>query len=217
MQKYQTLSIDNFDRLDLKKTCPDFLYNVLPLLATHKPTLTSQGYSASKLFEVLSARELALYKFVYTMRYSSISKTPQTTRPDVCSAVPLVLLAYKQYHNIRYSAWDRTDSYFHYLLNHNLSWIGTASQLTPESFDIADDLLLSRFLTTSTTGIIEPRTTYRTARTDCEQFDRLPKYQRMMYLQTWVYSPEIVHANMIVRIDDLDYASSTNSKKLTPW
>jgi hypothetical protein len=217
----KTLTVETFDPTqDIKLTYPNFLFNVIPLLsrlAPEKSDSNPEKYSATKLLKSLSAKEKALYKFVTTTNYSKMSKTPQIREPSVSSAVPLILLAYKQNYNVSYNSWDRTDPWMEYLLPEKLRWL--VSPLTV-SIDLESrELLLSEFLTEQKSGIVQPRTAYKLSKTSNSEFNRLPAYQRMMLLQTWLYAPEIAHANMITNIYDWDQAPEVlpTVQTLAPW
>jgi hypothetical protein len=217
----KTLTVETFDPTqDIKLTYPNFLFNVIPLLSRLVPEKSDSDptkYSATKLLKSLSAKEKALYKFVTTTNYSQMSKTPQIREPSVSSAVPLILLAYKQNYNVSYNSWDRTDPWMEYLLPEKLRWL--VSPLTV-SIDLESrELLLSEFLTEQKSGIVQPRTAYKLSKTSNSEFNRLPAYQRMMLLQTWLYAPEIAHANMITNIYDWDQAPEVlpTVQTLAPW
>lgn len=217
----KTLTVETFDPTqDIKLVYPNFLYNVIPLLSRLVPEKSDSDptkYSATKLLKSLSAKEKALYKFVTTTNYSQISKTPQIREPSVSSAVPLILLAYKQNYNVSYNSWDRTDPWLEFLLPEKLRWLCHVVDYEIEVQDL--ELLLSEFLTEQKSGIVQPRTAYKLSKTSSSEFNRLPAYQRMMLLQTWLYAPDIAHVNMITDILDWDRPPDTvpSIQTLAPW
>ena len=217
----KTLSIETFDpEEDVRVVYPNFLYNVIPLLARlapQKSTLNSSKYSATKLLNSLSIEEKALYKFLYSAKTSEISKIPQTRATSVSSAVPLVLLAYKEHYGVSYNSWDREDPLLPYLLTENLAWL--CKPATYEFLNFSETTLRTELLYQASTDSVLNRTAYKLSKTSDEQFNRLPKYQRMMLLKTWIYAPEIAHANMICDVYDWDLAPERLSdvSVIAPW
>ena len=217
----KTLTVETFDpEQDIRVVYPNFLFNVIPLLSRLVPEKSDANptkYSATKLLKSLSAKEKALYKFVTTTNYSKMSKTPQIREPSVSSAVPLILLAYKQNYNVSYNSWDRTDPWLEFLLPEKLRWL-----VSPLGVSInleSRELLLSEFLTEQKSGVVQPRTAYKLSKTSSTEFNRLPAYQRMMLLQTWLYAPDIAHENMITDILDWDRPpeATPSIQTLAPW
>lgn len=217
----KTLTAETFDpEEDVRLVYPNFLYNVIPLLsrlAPEKSTLNSSKYSATKLLNSLSVEEKALYKFLYSAKTSAISKIPQTRATSVSSAVPLVLLSYKEHYGVSYNSWDREDPLLPYLLTENLAWL-----CKPEPYEFlkfSENDLRAEFLYQASTDSELNRTAYKLSKTSDEEFNRLPKYQRMMLLKTWVYAPEIAHANMISDVYDWDLSPEprTSVSVIAPW
>lgn len=217
----KTLTVETFSPTENHKVVyPNFLYNVIPLLSRLVPEKSDADptkYSATKLLNSLTNSEKTLFKFLYHAKTSEISKLPQTRAASVSSAVPLVLLAYRERYGISYNSWDRTDKLLPYLLTENLAWL-----CNPEPYEFtifSKASMIEEFLYQASSDSIVPQNTYKLSKTSDELFNSLPKYQRMMLLQTWLYAPNIAHQNMITDIYDWDRPPDTlpSIQTLAPW
>lgn len=217
----KTLTVETFNPLvNIKVVYPNFLYNVIPLLnrlAPEKSDANPTKYSATKLLNSLTNSEKTLFKFLYKAKTSEILRGTQIAQASVSSAVPLVLLAYRERYGVSYNSWDRTDKLLPFLLTENLAWL-----CKPEPYEFTEyskASMLEEFLYQASTDSIVPQNTYKLSKTSDEQFNSLPKYQRMMLLQTWLYAPGVAHANMITDVLDWDKApeAAPSVQTLAPW
>lgn len=206
-----------------------FAWNILPFLAVQKPELVDGKYSASSITDKLKVSEysftetdswskakvdrklsgmviLSLWQFFYKELAKSWMVTPQTKETAIASGVPLVLFAYKHIHGINYNSWNRSDPNLRYLLTENLKWLLNPAPI-PDELPPFDELR-ERFLTTGTTGVVNDVISPKASRIpEYKDFNNLPKYQRYMYLQTWIYHPSIRSENMITDWNDWDVQS----------
>lgn len=217
----KTLTVETFSpTANVKVVYPRFLYNVIPLLSrlAPEPADVNPGkYSATKLLKSLTNPEKTLFKFLYSVKTSEVLRGTQIAQPSISSAVPLVLLAYRERYGVSYNSWDRTDPLLPYLLTENLAWL--CKPATYEFTTYSKSSLIKELLYQASTDSIVPQSTYKLSKTSDEQFNSLPKYQRMMLLQTWLYSPGVAHENMITDIYDWDRApeASPSIQTLAPW
>lgn len=223
----KTLTAQNLQTINLqtvKSQYPEFLHHVQPFLAAVK----LENYSASKLFEILREDDnhlvqghgyvrgrkiLEIIRFLHETAYSDICSKTQIRNASISSAVPIVLASYRTQRGVGYNSWDREDPYMQFLLPQHLSWL-----LNPQP--VADCFsLLEDFLTNRTTGEINPVTHHKSAKTGVLEFDSLPKYQKYMYLQTWIYHPGVRHADMITDWADWDALrpSRHGTQLAKPW
>lgn len=221
LDKQAILTLDLSAGVDLHKF-PSFVYHVLPYLAIQRPTRSESGkFSASSVVSRLKAGDysapygeadwddskipgtkiLELWKFFHLCKAKDYMAQSQVKATDVCSGVPIVLYAYKHQHDINYNDWDRSDPCLPMMLTQDLRWLVQPPPM-PEIDDIKE--LTEQFLTTGTTGIINPVTNPKASLTTHTEFNKLPKYMRYMYLQTWIYHPSIRSKNMITDWDDWD-------------
>jgi hypothetical protein len=206
-----------------------FVWNLLPFLAIQKPQKTAEGkYSAKSIINRLATEEytvpdndgwdfeatisgktiLALWKFFYTQSPKQWLTTSQTKNTSIASGTPIIMYAYKHQHNIPYNAWDRRDPNLRYLLTENLKWLLDPPPI-PEELITESTLtfheMREHFLTTGTTGVVNSPTNPKASMVPgLKEFNKLPKYQRYMYFQTWIYHPSIRSDNMITDWDDWD-------------
>lgn len=224
MQKwgYETLAEMGVSKVYGQK----FAWNILPFLAIQKPEVVDGKYSASSVIDKLKVTEysfyetdswskakieqklhgmviLSLWQFFYKELAKSWMVTPQTKETAIASGVPIVLWAYKHIHGINYSSWNRKDPNLRYLLTENLKWLRDPQPIPADIPPFNE--LREMFLTTGTTGAVNEVTSPKASRIpEYKEFNNLPKYQRYMYLQTWIYHSSIRSENMITDWEDWD-------------
>lgn len=229
VQDMQGWTYERLQNMDIKKVYPAFAWNILPFLAIQKPTKNSNGkYSATSILNALKIKDyaikadetrdpwgntlevqalsgsviLSLWQFFYSTNPKEWLTKPQNKEPAIASGVPIVLYAYKHQHGIMYNEWDREDPALRLMLTENLAWLLNPPEIPEGLPDIKS--LQEEFLKTGTTGIVNPPTNPKASYTSDKRFNQLPKYQRYMYLQTWLYHPSIRSDNMITDWNDWD-------------
>jgi hypothetical protein len=133
---------------------------------------------------------------------------PKVTR--YATGVPLMLSAYREYKDIKYSDWDYTceHQYLCNFLDRDLLALVPYFGYVPE-FTYAELLdyraIGGTFKTGGNAGKIKsPNSITVINKVDNPDFDGLPKLLRLMLCQTWVYQPSIRSKYAITNISDLD-------------
>lgn len=221
LDKQAVINLDLSQGVNLRQY-PNFAYHILPYLAIQRPTRNESGkFSASSVVSKLKASDysapygeadwddakipgkkiLEIWKFLHLCKAKDYMVASQVKATDVCSGVPLVLYAYKHQHDINYNDWDRSDPNLAMMLTSNLRWLLGDCAMS-EITDIKT--LTEEFLTTASTGVVNSVTNPKASHTTNNEFNKLPKYMRYMYLQTWIYHPSIRSKNMITDWNDWD-------------
>lgn len=219
MTPKQLLTLDPFS------TAPNFIKNTSGLVHQLLPILASvpvSSYSAQSVFKALKSNEyfetpagyitagnmINWYKYFSTTVPSNYV-SGQTKNPSICSGVPIILLAFKQQHGIKYSSWDKEDPYFSKLLGNHLDFLLNREIIDKALSYSTDDLLEFREATLleKSTGNIKPVTAYKMSTTRDSEFNQLPKQLRFLLVQTWIYHPSCRHSNMITNLENWDDAA----------
>lgn len=182
---------------------PDLNYEI-PTVGFQFKTAAGKPFSCKTL--------LGWIKYLYMAKPSEYISS-QTKHTAVCSAVPLVLKAYKQEKGIKYSQWDKTDEYFQNMMNYTLKPVVDTPNVVRVSADDYNEAV-GRALTTASTGKVNNLTGNYIGYTSIKEFDEQPAMVRKMLLQTWVFHPSVRHEDMILDPEDWDIMPESRSSSV---
>lgn len=124
------------------------------------------------------------------------------------AAVPLILSAFKEYRNVRYSDWDWTDLNRKYLLDFDFFELSEHFGCRM-SWDVEQLLEFREVGRTIATGVKAGQkkdiiSTTTLSKIDDPDFKALPRLAKLLLCQVWVYHPTIRHKLMITDLMHLD-------------
>lgn len=139
--------------------------------------------------------------------------------------VPLILSAFKEFRNVKYSEWDWQDENMKFLLDE------AQADLIPYIVDPKLQESLQQWTSGDLLHIREEANTrdvpltslYSIAVTQDMEFKRLPRLLKLMLCQVWIYHPSVRHNLGICSVQDVDtFPDPLNSSdvpvdKDSPW
>lgn len=154
-------------------------------------------------------KQLTLWRFSRILRSELITK--QIDQPQYAKLTPLILLAMRNQHGIKYNQWRRDPNLEHILepdlymaVNHSFDniglWYGLGSQRLLEIRELG---LMTK--SGATLGQLKsPHTTWSLTGIQGTELDGLPKLTQTILTQIWLAHPENRHHNMILDLLDWD-------------
>jgi len=131
---------------------------------------------------------------------------PEWARFSTC--VPLILSAFKEFRNLKYSEWDFEDSMIDQLVDPRMLSILKLSG-TEVCWDASDLLEFQSIARTVKTGASAGtarhiNSTTAISKVGDEDFDKLPSLVRVLLLQTWVFQPSLATSLGVYNLLDID-------------
>lgn len=208
----------------LIKADKNWLYHCLPIIALQRPTFKDGVVDVMDImsrlkvcsyeyegFTIPGTQILSLWKFLLNTNRSQIVADSLVKVPMLSTAVPLVLWAYKQTHDVPYSAW-KSSPFARNVLGKDLAFLVDPLWSDWNNLWSDEELVHVRniALTELKTETRKEDTSYKMNKVAGKymdrfnSFDELPKLMKYMLLQTWIYHPSIRKPNMILDWKDWD-------------
>lgn len=222
--------------LQMIKADKNWIYHCLPVIALQAPVFKDgvidilemvQRLQACKYEHegstILGSQILALWKFICGTNRSDIVGDSLTKVPQLSSAVPIVLWAYKQTHGTPYEAWSGNPMVGK-ILGKDLERLpemrGWECPWSPDELAVIRNICLTelkRDMRMADTSYKMNKIVGRGREgvAGYNEFDELPKLMKYMVLQTWVYHPSLRKDTMITDWNSWDSLAPSLYKSLT--